>query len=69
MPLSLGDKLGLYEILSPIGTGGIQPLTRTTGVIVGSAHLRRLAIPSLSFSNCWVTVSRPGLLATFPEYR
>ena len=36
MPLSPGDKLGPYEILSPIGAGGIQPLTRTTGVIVGS---------------------------------
>jgi hypothetical protein len=36
MPLSPGDNLGPYEILSPIGAGGIQPLTRTTGVIVGS---------------------------------
>ncbi|MBZ5678439.1 MAG: hypothetical protein LAP61_29750 [Acidobacteriia bacterium] len=36
MPLSPGDKLGPYEILSPIGAGGIQPLTRTTSVIVGS---------------------------------
>jgi hypothetical protein len=51
MPLSLGDKLGLHEILSAIGTGSIQPLTRTTGVIVGSAHDRRHAIPSLSFSD------------------
>ena len=33
MPLSPGDKLGPYEILSPICAGGIQPLTRTTGVI------------------------------------
>ena len=30
MPLSPGDKLGPYEILSPIGAGGIQPLTRTS---------------------------------------
>jgi hypothetical protein len=36
MPLSRGSKLGPYEILSPIGTGDIQPLTRTTGAIVGS---------------------------------
>jgi hypothetical protein len=38
MPLSPGDKLGPYEILSPIGAGGIQPFTRTTGVIVGSMN-------------------------------
>lgn len=36
MPRSPGDKLGSYEILLPIGTVGIQPLTRTIDVIVGS---------------------------------
>ena len=36
MPLSPGDKLGPYEILSPIDAGGIQPSTRTIGVMVGS---------------------------------
>jgi hypothetical protein len=87
MRLSPGDKRGPYEILSPIGAGGIQPLTRTTGVIVGSmkrqkggaaagakangedphhAHDRRGAIPSLSFSNCWVMVSSPGSSAIRP---
>jgi len=41
MPLSPGDKLGPYEILSPIGAGGIQPLTRTTNVIVGSMNRQK----------------------------
>jgi len=36
MPVSPGDKLGPYEIVSPIGADGIQPLTRTTGVMVSS---------------------------------
>jgi hypothetical protein len=85
MPLLPGDKLCPYEILSPIDAGGIQPSTRTIGVMVGSmtrqkggvaagakAHseirimhtIGAHAIPSLSFSNCWVTVSSPGLSAT-----
>ncbi|MGB8342283.1 MAG: hypothetical protein WCE51_11895 [Chthoniobacterales bacterium] len=45
MPLSPGDKLGPYEILSPIGAGGIQPLIRTTGVIVDSMNRQKAALP------------------------
>ena len=41
MPLSPGDKLGPYEILSRIGAGGIKPLTGTTGVIVGSMNRQK----------------------------
>jgi hypothetical protein len=49
MPLSPGDKL--YEILSPIGAGGIQPLTRTTGVIVGSMNRQKGGVAAWAKAN------------------
>jgi hypothetical protein len=45
MPLSPGDKLGPYEILALVGAGGIQPLIRTTGVIVDSMNRQKAALP------------------------
>ena len=51
MPLSPGDKLGPYEILSPIGGGGIQPLTRTTAVIVGSMNRQKGGVAARAKAN------------------
>jgi serine/threonine protein kinase len=46
MPLSVGDKLGPYEILAPIGAGGMGEvwkahdprLKRDVAIMVSAAH-------------------------------
>ena len=58
MPLSPGDKLGPYEILSPIGAGGIQPLTRMIGVTVGSMNSpKRRALPGAAKANSEIHIT------------
>ena len=38
-------------MLPPFGAGGIQPLTRTTGVIVGSMTRKKAALPRAKASS------------------
>ena len=49
MPLSVGDKLGPYEILAPIGAGGMGEVYRAYDLILNQAvALKFLAAPQVS---------------------
>ena len=68
MPLSPGDKLGPDEILSPIGAGGTQPLTRTTGVIVGSMNRQKGGVAAGAKANSEIHLHTTGAMP-YPRSR
>jgi hypothetical protein len=69
MPLSPGDKLGPYEILSPIGGCGIQPLTRTTGVIVGSMNRQKGGVAAGAKANSKIHIMHTTGAMPYPRSR
>ena len=64
MALSVGARLGSYEIVSPIGTGGLGELYRVRDTRMG----RQLAVKALAFRVSVALTAGCNISATFSNF-